>query len=227
MKHQRESMNLRFRIATLIAVLLTLATTAFPREIRTDYDHKVDFSRYKTYSWIKVDTSNPLWADRVKEAVDKALAAKGWQKVPNGGDVALVAVGTTREKPELRTFYDGLNDWGWSGFGDGVATTTVENYRVGTLIVDMFDSQTKKLIWRGSVSDMLSDKPEKNEKELQKSVQKMFEHFPPKSERASAEGRNTIPNRRFTRMAARSEPPNQPRIRADRNGSEMIFALYP
>jgi hypothetical protein len=51
---------------------------------------------------------------------------------------------------------------------------------VGTLVVDMFDSATKKLIWRGSVSDILSNKPNKNEKELEIDVHKMFEHFPPR-----------------------------------------------
>ncbi len=176
-------MNLGVRVATVITVLLAITTSAFSSKVRTDYDHNVSFSNYKTYSWAKVDTPNPLWNDRVKEAVDKALAAKGWKEVPAGADVSIVAVGTTHEKPTLYTFYNGFDGWLWGGFGDTVATTTVENYRVGTLIIDMFDSNTKKLIWRGSASDILSDKPEKNEKKLKKIVHKMFEHFPPKQEK--------------------------------------------
>jgi len=43
----------------------------------------------------------------------------------------------------------------------------------------MFDAQTKKLIWRGTASDVLSDKPEKNEKKLLKATEDMFKHFPP------------------------------------------------
>jgi hypothetical protein len=66
----------------------------------------------------------------------------------------------------------------WSGFAD--ATTYVENYTVGTLVVDMFDSRTKRLIWRGSASDVVSGKPEKDEKKLNEAVSKMFDHFPPK-----------------------------------------------
>ena len=50
---------------------------------------------------------------------------------------------------------------------------------VGTLVVDMFDVHTKKLVWRGSASDTLSDKSDKNIKNLDKGVQKMFDHFPP------------------------------------------------
>lgn len=65
------------------------------------------------------------------------------------------------------------------GFGN--ATTMVENYKVGTLVVDLFDSKTKTLIWRGSASDTLSNKSANNIKNLDKGVQKMFEHFPPQS----------------------------------------------
>ena len=61
-----------------------------------------------------------------------------------------------------------------------MATTTVENIPIGTLVVDMFDTPTKKLIWRGTATDALSDKPEKNEKKLEKAVEEMFKHFPPK-----------------------------------------------
>jgi hypothetical protein len=63
------------------------------------------------------------------------------------------------------------------GFGD--VTTTVNNYTVGTLVVDLFDVNSKKLIWRGSSSETLSNKPDKNIKALDKDVQKMFDHFPP------------------------------------------------
>jgi hypothetical protein len=169
-------MKLAQRFAVLLATLL-VTTLAFSREVRTDYDHHANFERYRTYSWAKVETPNSLWDERVKEAVDKALQSKGWQQVPDGGDVSIVAVGTTNEKRTLRTFYDGFDGWMWGGFAD--ATTYEDTYQVGTLIVDMFDTRTKKLIWRGTASDVLSSKPDKNVKELEKAVDKMFEHFPP------------------------------------------------
>jgi len=68
--------------------------------------------------------------------------------------------------------------WRWGG-GFGEATTNVDHYRVGTLVVDLFDARTKKLVWRGSASDTLSNKSDKNIKDLDKGVQKMFDHFPP------------------------------------------------
>jgi hypothetical protein len=51
-----------------------------------------------------------------------------------------------------------------------MATTTVENTPVGTLHVDIFDGQTKKVIWHGTSTDTLSGKPEKNEEKLTKEV---------------------------------------------------------
>ena len=163
-----------------IAFVLAISLAASATNVKTDYDHRATFSQYKTYSWAKVDTQDPLWNDRVKEAIDKVLQKKGWTKVPSGGDVSLVAVATTRDKPTLRTFYDGFDGWLWGGFAD--ATTVVENYTEGTLVVDMFDTNTKKLIWRGSASDVLSGKPEKDTKKLEKAVSKMFDHFPPKEQ---------------------------------------------
>jgi Domain of unknown function (DUF4136) len=53
-------------------------------------------------------------------------------------------------------------------------------YKVGTLVLDMYDSKTNKLMWRGTAVDTVSSKPEKNEKKLEKGIEKMFEKFPPK-----------------------------------------------
>ena len=77
-----------------VASLLVLATIAFSQEVRSDYDHHVNFSRYKTYSWAKVETPDSIWDERVKEAIDRTLAAKGWTQVPSGGSVPVVAVST-------------------------------------------------------------------------------------------------------------------------------------
>ena len=74
--------------------------------------------------------------------------------------------------------------WGWRRFGGGGfgdSTTTEQDYEVGTLVVDLYDTKTKQLIWRGSAEDTLSDKATKNEKNLDKGVAKMFKAFPPGS----------------------------------------------
>jgi len=101
--------------------------------------------------------------------------------------VAVVAIKTTQTKRSLRTFYDGFGGgWGWRRFGGGgfgESTTTEQDYKEGTLVVDLFDAKTKQLIWRGSAEDTLSSKAEKNEKNLDKGVEKMFKDFPPGSKK--------------------------------------------
>ena len=88
-------------IRFLMSVVNALAFMAilFPQEIRTDYDHHINFSQYKTYSLAKIETPDSIWDERVKEAIDRTLAAKGWAQVPSGGSVSVVAVGTTHENP--------------------------------------------------------------------------------------------------------------------------------
>ena len=172
-------MNGQFGKFSFIGMALLGATALVGQQVKTDYDRAADFSQYKTYSWQKVQTQDPLWVDRIEQAVDADLTTKGWTQVPSGGNVAIVAIEMTQNQQRLDTFYNGFGGgWRWGG-GFGDSTTTVDNYKVGTLVVDMFDAKTKALIWRGSSSDTLSSKSDTNIKNLDKGVKKMFDHFPP------------------------------------------------
>src|SRR5579871_2365599 len=174
---------MKLRNTTLIPIAMFFVFTAatFGQDVKTDYDHSANFGQYKTYSWEKVQTRDPLMVDRIKDAVNRVLSAKGWTQVDSGGDVSIVAMEITRNQQTLNTFYDGFGGgWRWRGFGGfGDATTTTETYQVGTLVVDLFDAGTKNLVWRGASSDTLSNNADKNTKNLDKGVQKMFSHFPP------------------------------------------------
>ena len=176
-------MNRIRRTAVCTMFILAVVAAAFAQHVKTDFDHQANFTRYKTYSWQEIKPTNSLWDARIKSAVDAQLAAKGWTQVDSGGDVAIVAIKTTQTQRSLQTFYDGMGGgWRWRGFGGmGEATTTEQDYKEGTLVVDMYDTSTKQLIWRSSAEDMLSDKEAKNEKNLDKGVAKMFKDFPPGS----------------------------------------------
>ena len=88
----------------LPAALLAGAFMLFAADISTDYDHHADFGSYHTYSWLGVKAGNSLWQDRIQSAVDSALAAHGWQKVPSGGDAVVSAFGRTTEQQTLETY---------------------------------------------------------------------------------------------------------------------------
>ena len=181
-------MKLKRVVFVLMGMMILFASTASAQQVKTDYDRSANFGQYKTFSWEQVKTKDALDVDRVKSAVNAALAAKGWSQVDSGGDVSIIAIETTQNQQSLNTFYDGFGGgWGWRRFGGGgfgglgEATTTTETYKVGTLVVDLFDAKTKQLLWRGSSSDTLSNNSNKNIKNLDKGVQKMFKKFPPGS----------------------------------------------
>ena len=167
----------------LIGMMFLFTGKASAQQVKTDYDRGANFARYKSYSWEQVKTKDALDVDRIKNAVNSVLAAKGWTQVDSGGDVSIVVMETTRDQQTLNTFYNGLGGgWGWRRFGGGgfgEATTTTDTYKVGTVVVDLFDTNTKQLIWRGSSSDTLSKNSDKNIKNLDKGVEKMFKNFPP------------------------------------------------
>jgi len=174
------SMKPLFLTSTLLCAGFSVLLLA---SVKTDYDHSANFNSYHTYSWINVKAGDSLWVDRIKSDVDQQLTAKGWSKSGSGGDVGVTAFGSTRNQQTLDTFYDSIGGgWRWRGFGgDGIATTTVENTPIGTLTVDLFDNNTRKLLWRATSTETLSDKPDKNDKKLEKAVADMFKKFPPDS----------------------------------------------
>ena len=175
-------MKVQKTIMLAIAMIMLMAVPSIAQQVKTDYDRSANFTQYKTYSWSSVKSKDPLLVDRIKSAVNSTLAAKGLTQVDSGGDLSVVAMEITRNQQTLNTFYDGgFGRWRWGGFGN--ATTTTETYKVGTLVVDLFDTQSKRLVWRGSSSDTLSNKSDKNIKNLNKGVEKMFKHFPPEAKK--------------------------------------------
>jgi hypothetical protein len=170
------------KVFTFCVFVLT-AAVLFAQQVQTDYDHTKIFSDYKTFMWIKEPaTQNPLMKQRIVDEVNAALQSKGLRLVTSGADLGVSGNTATKEEHTLQNFYDGFPGWGWHRYW-GPVTTTVETYEVGTLVVDLFDTTTKQVVWWASATDTVSDKPEKNAKKLSEAVEKMFKHFPPKGGR--------------------------------------------
>ena len=173
-----------------IAAALALASTAaFAQDVKTDYDHAANFAAIKTFQ-AKIATSwnNQISEKRVLDEITQTLVEKGWKSVDANPDALVLLHGATEKQKSLNTFYSGMGGYGgygyrgWGGgMGMGTATTTTSEYLVGTLVVDIFDAKTKALMYRGTATDELSDKPEKNQKKLAKASDKLFKNFPPGS----------------------------------------------
>ena len=86
-------MNLLRKLPLMaILAIVFISITAGAQKVVTDYDHAANFTQYHTYSWGHVLSSDPLFEQRIRDAVDHDLQAKGWQQVPEGGEVTLTAV---------------------------------------------------------------------------------------------------------------------------------------
>ena len=187
MKHH-PSIHKFLGIASILA-LTSLA--AFADDVRTDHDKNADFSKIHTYSWGQVKTSNPLYQTRIREAVDKELQAKGWQYVQSGGDATVFATGEVHNQTELQTTYDSFGPgwgggWGWRGLGWGMgggfgeSTTTATEKPMAHLVLDIFNSSDREILFRAVITRDVSNNSDKNAKNIDKDIKKALKDFPPK-----------------------------------------------
>jgi hypothetical protein len=177
------------------AAVALLAVACGPSiKTATDYDRSVRFSNYHSFYIMKGNPSgNALMDQRAQADVERALTSKGWMEVPEGqGEAAVVVHAATKTKHTYETLYDGWGGggWGWRrgwGGGFGGTTTFVNDYKVGTLVVDVFDAKTKEAIWHGTASDALSNNAKSNANTTELAVDKMFNSFPPVSAAANGQ----------------------------------------
>jgi hypothetical protein len=143
--------------------------------VHIDHDASVNFSSYRTYYWAKTDPvpGNEILNEQIMWDVDAGMARRGWTKEPaDKADLAVVVNMTTQPQQKLETFYNGWSGWAWRGWGRGDAMA--HTYLKGTMIVDLFDAKTKKLVWRGVATDTVSYSPVKNKERIDESIEKMF-----------------------------------------------------
>lgn len=175
-------------LALAFILAVGLAGCATTPAVHTEHDPAVDFSRYHTYAWREKPTGGTALAmQRIVDDIDAQLRAKGWRQVSTGADVAIAAHVATHEVHRLDTFYDApmWNGWGWYGpwswWGPpmGYQRTRVTSFTVGTLIVDMFDANTKRAVWSAMAESSVPDRPDQVALKIDQAVAKMFAGFPP------------------------------------------------
>ena len=178
------------RLSRVLVLLSVTCAISWAQKVNVDWDKNASFTGFKTYTWAQgTPVKNPLSDQRIHDGIDQQLASKGLQKVDSADKADLVVLyhGAVQHQQQLNTTSMG-SGWGpyWGGgYGGGMqtATTTVQQIPVGELVVDIGDLKTKKLLWRATATDTLSDKPEKNSKKLDKALNKMFDKFPPPAEK--------------------------------------------
>lgn len=152
--------------------------------VANDYDPSADFGRYDSFDWldnrpgVTADASSAGSLDAsLRREVGSRLAAKG--------------IFLDGSNPELLVIYhvgedDGIDAgrWGYryddvgKGWGGDV---DVRAYRAGTLVVDLIDAASMRLIWRASADGVFREKdaPKNTEERMNEAVHRMLEVFPP------------------------------------------------
>lgn len=176
---------MRFRLGGL-AVLLAACSSV---STSYDFDPEADFAKLESYAWLpapKKDPDQSLVLARIHRATDRVLETKGYAHAGSKADFLLAAHVGSRQK--LR-----VTDWGYSygiGYGHGgyyghyvagPGRIDVYEYEEGSIVLDVVDAKSRKLLWRGVATAVVPDnpKPEQLDKLVDEAVEKVLANFPP------------------------------------------------
>jgi hypothetical protein len=155
--------------------------------VSSHVDRDRDFTRYRTFDWGPADAlpagdprleRNAVFQDHVQGAIERNLAAKGFER-------AAAAV-----TPDVRVHFhavtDRRKDVTLFDYQSGYCTrddcqTGVSEYEQGTLVVDMIDVQTNRLVWRGWARDSVEgalDNQDLLARKIEDGVRLMFKRLP-------------------------------------------------
>lgn len=168
-------------LATTVAVTL-LGTIALAQTVTHDFDRAADFSKYRSYAWVRgTNLDDQLNHSRIVRAVDAQMVSKGLSSVDAGANPdLLVAYHATFDKSlEINGFSSGWGGYRFGGMRSGSARA--DEITVGTLIIDIVDADTKTIVWRGMATKDLdmNAKPGKRDKSINQATAKLFKNYPP------------------------------------------------
>jgi hypothetical protein len=178
-------------IALAVTLVLAGSSAALAQDVRYNFDKQANFSGFKTYRWVALKGAQPLsdLIDRqVKAALDVELSNKGLTLAEGNQADLFIGYQTAIDTEKQFTSYDtgwgygpGWYGGGWYGGGGGMTTGSTSTIYVGQLALDIYAATPQQLVWRGVVSKTLDSnaKPEKQQKNLAKSVKKLLKNYPP------------------------------------------------
>ena len=178
----QETQRVIARLAMMLVAALVVCNLALGQDVKTDYMPGTDFTKFHTYKWVTIPGGqhpNQIVDEQIKQAVDTQLAKKGLTKTTEDTADLLVGYQVAVDQEKQWNAYGTGGGWGWGG---GMATATSSTIDVGTLVLDLYDPSTKKLVWTGRAGKTInpSSNPEKNQERLDKAMEKLLKDFPPK-----------------------------------------------
>jgi hypothetical protein len=136
-----------------------------------EYDHQVDFSRYKTWSWHEGGTAamNPVTDKAIRDAIEKTLAARGLSRVDSGATVFIVYHASRTTQIESVT----------SKPGSPAPPSGILYFQKGALVVDLIDPASGKVVWRGQAAGVLRYGPKEIAAQVDAAIAELLGGFPP------------------------------------------------
>ena len=177
------------RIVAALAAILMIPALAAAQKVSYDFNKSANFASFKTYAHKDgTKVGQQLIDERIVNAIDAAMAAKGFTKSETPDVFVVYHVAFDKEK-DISTFSSGYGGgygpygYGWGGgWGGGSTTTQVRDILVGTMVIDIADAKGNQLAWRGmGVKEVDTQaKPDKRDKSITNAVNKIFKNYPPK-----------------------------------------------
>jgi len=185
----------------LILAIFALLASCGSVQVTNKWDKSVDFKKFFTFSmypWDKQNDTliNTYEKDVITKAVIAEMQGRGYKLVEKGGDLIVSTFVTLENKTDYQAYtnhYGGYAGYGggWGYYGSpwaygygwgpgyyGSTTITSIDYVQGTLIIDMFEMDGKKLIWQGMGVGTVDDNPAKDDRNLPKTISHIFRRFP-------------------------------------------------
>lgn len=154
--------------------------------VTINYDHSVNFLKFKTYTWAGVHATDPNVESRLTIALNRDMASRYMTQGGKNSDVTVTAVQATGNTKEYTDFYAGLDNLVWQQVagGSGFLSTlaTLQDVPLNTLIIDMYNTKTHALIWRGAVTNSapVTGSEDKKANAIDKEVGMLIGKYPPK-----------------------------------------------
>jgi hypothetical protein len=169
-------------VTGIFTLVFALATTGCATmNVSSHIERNVNFADYVTYDWGPPDNlpvgdprldNNPFFDDYLRGAIEKQLAAKGYELGLGGTPDLLIhyhaSVSQKLDVYEVDQSY---------GYCYGNCEPQVADYELGTLIVDIVDTRSNKVVWRGWAQDTINgviDNQDRLEKQVEEGVTKMM-----------------------------------------------------
>jgi hypothetical protein len=171
--------------AAFLSALLLFTSCGPTLTVTYDYDHTADFSKYKTFKIVKLEQQyqalSQLNQNRIINAVNAQLIAKGFTPSDNPDLLVNITSILKNQKQIVANSYGyggGYRPYAWGG-GNMSTTVNVQNYIEGSLIVEIAQAASNKLLWEGIGNQDIDSPSSDPDKTVPAIVAKIMASFPP------------------------------------------------